>query len=1230
MKLDDRWSSAQRGGLRSRSFRGVPTYWHSMVVALVAVFALSTARAARAARAQTSEIVRGTVTDTAHRPIAGASVVVSAIGTTVERTATTDNNGHFVTLFASEYRNYTVVVRKIGFAVELRSANRSGLSNVISTTMVLRASAVTLAPLTVTAPRLLPRDHVERPSIGGEATSTMNSRDFLHDPSKVDSMTALVPGLHVTDGGISALGAPTDQNGVVLDGLPLAGIDLPPDAICGASVATTTSDPARGGFAGAQTALSSCRGNDYFTSTFRGTLNDPTLSWTDRASLIAPPRIAAISGFVSGPLRFGGGHYHWSLYANDLVQPSPSLLTLNQSQLAAFAFASDTVAALRSALTRIGVPLSSGISQASSRSLSSELTADWNLGASTTLLLSANASFRSNSGLGIGALSLPSVAMNSSGRSGRIMLQGTHAIGGLLDDLSLVWTSLHAQTDPALTIPGASVLVTAGAGSGGLQQIEFGGARFRSSSTTSIWNVKNEASWFAGDGAHQLRFGQELDVESDVIQALNDSVGTYQYQSISDVASNLPISYTRLASTPAVRPHSISASMWFADIVRVSHHLSLEGGLRGEAATLGPHPLHSSVLDSTFAVRTDRVPAYLSLSPRLGFALLLRQEPVHHVVVRQLGTLDTLPIIYLDEDQFSPRATRGNTGAGTTLYGNLGAYRGNVPTRLLTALSSGEEKDARPGLTCVGAATPMPDWSVATSPASCADGSESSPFGASLQQAAALGPGYRPPTDWKLNLGLTGINWWNTWSAFGKVIFKHGQNYSSWIDRNLQTTPSFELANEGGRPVYGNPQLITQAGQFAPAAARILPQFGAVREYESDLTSDALQFNASIWTGSILASRLRFILQYYLNLQRRQFRGFDGTTSGDPFGVQSSAGVQPMHEFALTTPIGRIGPIDANIRFDLQSGTAYTPVVVGDINGDGLGNDRAFIFDPNGRGTSAVRSQMQSLLADAPTSAQQCLASQLNRIAGANSCRGPWHFRFDVALKYEPQNGVGPGGGLRVSAQVFNLGAVLARALGAADAQSGLPPDNRLLFLTGFDPGTSEFRYQVNPAFGRPLNAGTGDHQYLPVEFQVGLEYRFGGPTPDPLLRSLGLKPSKKTAYTPEQVANALNRLLSNPVSNMLQFEDSLQLSTAQAGSIREIAAGLQRQADSLVAPLAAFVLRRGSHLTDTDFEHEEGAVLRELNPMRNRALQLATAMLNHAQQIKWLVLSERLKRRTK
>jgi hypothetical protein len=240
----------------------------------------------------------------------------------------------------------------------------------------------------------------------------------------------------------------------------------------------------------------------------------------------------------------------------------------------------------------------------------------------------------------------------------------------------------------------------------------------------------------------------------------------------------------------------------------------------------------------------------------------------------------------------------------------------------------------------------------------------------------------------------------------------------------------------------------------------------------------------------------------------------------------------------------------------------------------------------------------------------------------ANSCRGPWQFRFDVALNYEPQHGFGPGGGLRIMAQVFNLGAAVARALGSSAAQSGLPPDNRLLYLTGFDAATSEFRYQVNPEFGRPLNAGSGDHQYMPVQLQVGAEYRFGGPSNRSLLRSLGLNPSKKTPYTPDQVTNALHRLLRNPVDSLLQFADSLQLSAAQADSIRGIATAFQRQADSLVASIVTFVVGRGSHLVDADFVGEERAVLRALNPLTNSALQRATAMLNHAQQIKWISLS--------
>jgi hypothetical protein len=85
-----------------------------------------------------------------------------------------------------------------------------------------------------------------------------------------------------------------------------------------------------------------------------------------------------------------------------------------------------------------------------------------------------------------------------------------------------------------------------------------------------------------------------------------------------------------------------------------------------------------------------------------------------------------------------------------------------------------------------------------------------------------------------------------------------------------------------------------------------------------------------------------------------------------------------------------------------------------------------------------------------------------------------------------------------------------------------------------------------------------------------------------------------------------------------------------QADSIREIAAGFQHQADSMVASLTSVVLDRGSRLTDADFVSAERAVLRELNPLSRSALQRATGMLNPAQQIKWIALGAGLERRPK
>src|SRR6185503_782737 len=68
----------------------------------------------------------------------------------------------------------------------------------------------------------------------------------------------------------------------------------------------------------------------------------------------------------------------------------------------------------------------------------------------------------------------------------------------------------------------------------------------------------------------------------------------------------------------------------------------------------------------------------------------------------------------------------------------------------------------------------------------------------------------------------------------------------------------------------------------------------------------------------------------------------------------------------------------------------FTPMVSGDVNGDGYNNDRAFIYNPATTADTALSAGMQNLLANAPSSVRDCLRKQIGAIAGKNSCEGPW------------------------------------------------------------------------------------------------------------------------------------------------------------------------------------------------------------------------------------------------
>src|SRR5262249_59889700 len=116
---------------------------------------------------------------------------------------------------------------------------------------------------------------------------------------------------------------------------------------------------------------------------------------------------------------------------------------------------------------------------------------------------------------------------------------------------------------------------------------------------------------------------------------------------------------------------------------------------------------------------------------------------------------------------------------------------------------------------------------------------------------------------------------------------------------------------------------------------------------------------------------------------RAQQRGFNGSTFGDPAARAWGRGdLDARHQFTVQTvfwPRGfKPGP---GIFFygHFQSGLPYTPIVGSDVNGDGLVNDRAFIFDPAKSAVTdpSLASGIQALRSGASKSARDCLNRQL-------------------------------------------------------------------------------------------------------------------------------------------------------------------------------------------------------------------------------------------------------------
>jgi len=337
------------------------------------------------------------------------------------------------------------------------------------------------------------------------------------------------------------------------------------------------------------------------------------------------------------------------------------------------------------------------------------------------------------------------------------------------------------------------------------------------------------------------------------------------------------------------------------------------------------------------------------------------------------------------------------------------------------------------------------------------------------------------------------------------------------------------------------------------------------------------------------SSSLTWSLGYVYGNVREQYRGFQSTV-GDPRATAwSRSGMDARHQVQYQVGYNFLDAIRVSWFGSIRSGSPYTPLVGGDVNGDGLsGNDRAFIADPSTTTDPALASSMRTLLASASGDARTCLQKQLGQLAGRNSCGGAWTQTAFLSVSFNPLKLHLP--------QRANISFQVNNPIGAADlllhGENNLrgwgqqaQPDATLLYVRGFNPLTQRYTYDVNQRFGSILPAVTTTRQPVTVTAMMRFDL---GPARERQLLTQQLDrgrrlPGQKANETLLNMMYGAGGVVINPMTMILRQTDSLHLTSAQGDSLATINRTYLIKLNRLWSP----VIKELAGLSD-DYKHDD------------------------------------------
>ncbi|HEX8272478.1 MAG TPA: carboxypeptidase regulatory-like domain-containing protein [Longimicrobiaceae bacterium] len=1210
----------------------------SFVVLLL--LALLRAGPAGAQIGSTTDIVRGQVTGSAGEPVAGAAVTVTSAETGVRRTATTDAQGRYTVVFPDGGGQYQVQAAAAGLPAGSRRVARVGDEDVLQADVRLATAAVALEGITVTARRTPPpsgRDPAatER-EVSGEALNRLPV-----DPADVTSLATLTPGVTALGGGdslqlaFSVLGQGSEANQMTLDGVSFGGdagggLGVPQEAVRSTRVVTNTYDVSQGQFSGGQISTTTRGGTNNVQGSFSYLLRDPALQWTESSDAFGGAFSQnRFSGGVGGPIVRDRLFYFGSAAVQRRSSGLRSLASADPLALQSLGVDPDSVARFLSLLGAKGIYPAGVAAPTDQVNTSYTLLGrvDYNLSQRHTLTLRGNGNWSEQGASRIGALGLPQSGADVSSTSGGAMLSLTSRFGnGWINELRSFYSTGSRETEPYAAIPGGRVRITSELedGTRSVSTLSFGGAGTATESSDRTVEVANELSLLLGQ--HRLRVGGLVNSTSNRSLSGSNLLGSFTYNSLAAFAADSAASFTRSLAQREREAGGINAAVYVGDTWRPRQSLQLTYGLRLEGSRASDEPAYNPRVEALFGRRTDAIPSDFALSPRVGFTYTMRRD-----------------------EEGPPVAT---------VRGGFGEFRSRPLWNLFAAARDATGlPESQAQLTCIGGAVPVPDWAAFQGgeeyvPGACLDGGTGVPTGGSGRGSSVtvFDPDFAASRSWRASLGFQ-RNFTRAFRVSVDGVFAQGVSLQGVRDLNLNTTPRFALAQEGGRPVFV-PQgaIVAETGEVGYLSSRLHPELGQVTEYNSDLRSRSGQVTVGL-SGAVPQRRLFGQLNYTFARSRDQgtsgggfgrgfgggfggFGGFGGglpLTAGNPNEAEwATSDFDRPHQVVLTLGHQLRPWMDYTVVGRFTSGSPFTPTVGGDVNGDGARNDRAFIFDPATTADPALAAGISRLLEGSSDRVRECLRSQLGEIAGRNSCRNPWSYGLDLRANVRPTL---PrlGNRLTLSLDAVNTLGGLDRLFHGSGDLRGWGEQNRadpvLLYPRGFDPATASFRYEVNESFGdarRQTRAFRNPFQLqIQARLAVGRQQQGGfGGIAGAVLGGGGGGGGGGGSFDPRVI---LERALANPLRDLLSMSDTLQLTPEQVARLEGLADSLQvrldtvqaqaeRELDRAAGPGAA---RGGNRAAGQGGgQGGPGAVFQAIGPRLQEARTASQAAMREAQKV--------------